>query len=145
MRRVVTMCFPAVLGLLCGCAQKPAVKPKKVFLCRHCDYAPLTGSLTEKGRKQAARIAEKLKNEDIELVLHSPVKRCAETARIIRDKLKTPKIRSAEWLHEDSETAEDWDEKTGDGTILLVTHSPVISQITDKKGASTFGVVTRLK
>jgi phosphohistidine phosphatase SixA len=135
---------------LAGCGgggeKKASVVPQKVFLIRHCDYQPIGGGLSDKGRKQAAGIAGKLKSENIALILHSSVKRCDETAKIVWEQLSKPKIRSVDWLHEDSRTGADWAEEiAGGGNVLIVTHTPVIQQITDKPNATSFGEVTRIK
>ncbi len=138
----------SILAVFSGCGSEqpgqPAGKPK-VFVCRHCDYEAKGGGLTDRGREQAAGIAARLKNEKIDRVLHSPVKRCAETARIVGEKLGVKQVRSADWLREDSETADRWESRAGGGSVLLVTHQPVIRQMTQKPNSTKFGVVTRLR
>ncbi|AZR74646.1 alpha-ribazole phosphatase [Anoxybacter fermentans] len=47
-------------------------------------------SLSEKGRKQAIRLREELKNYQFEKIYVSPLKRALETAEIIKEGLKTP-------------------------------------------------------
>lgn len=44
-------------------------------------------SLNEKGRKQATVLAERLKNNKIDFIISSPLKRARETASIIADQL----------------------------------------------------------
>jgi broad specificity phosphatase PhoE len=142
------VCWCAVLALPCGCGGPGgdrAAAAGKVFVCRHCQYDSVSGRLTEKGREQAAGIAGKLEGQGIDLVLHSSVVRCAETAAIVRERLGTPGIRVAGWLHEDSLTAGEWEDRVGDGNVLLVTHRPVIRQITEEPEATKFGTVTRVR
>jgi len=142
-----SMLLPVVVAvlLLGGCGARDPVVAGKVFLIRHCDYEPMGGGLTNRGRKQAAGIAGKLKAEKIGLILHSPVKRCDETARIVWERLGKPEIRSVYWLHEHSKEASEWCSKVGGVNVLIVTHTPVIHQMTEKPSATNFGKVTRLK
>ncbi len=81
----------------------------KIFLVRHgqdTDNAVgiLNGrrntELTDLGRQQAEIVAEKLKDNNIELIYTSPLKRAYETARIIADKLGIDEIVSDEHLIE---------------------------------------------
>lgn len=71
----------------------------KMYLCRHGettgDVEGVYGgdyddNLTEKGREQSRRLAEKLMERGIEAIYHSPEARAAETAKITADKLKVP-------------------------------------------------------
>lgn len=73
----------------------------KIFLVRHgqdTDNAIgiLNGrrdtELTELGYEQAKRVADKLKDNDIEIIYTSPLKRAYETAGIIATELKIQKI-----------------------------------------------------
>jgi phosphohistidine phosphatase SixA len=129
-----------------ACSDKQArITPNKIFLIRHCDYVAISGELSSEGRKQAAGIASRLKAEEIDLILHSPVTRCRQTAEIVRDKLGGPRIESVEWLHEDFRISADWQARISDRNVLLVTHTPVIRQITEEPNATKFGQVTRLK
>ncbi|MEE8131440.1 MAG: histidine phosphatase family protein [Candidatus Paceibacterota bacterium] len=57
-------------------------------------------NLTKLGREQALIVAEKLKDDDIEIILSSPLKRAQETANIIADKLDITKIQVEELLKE---------------------------------------------
>jgi phosphohistidine phosphatase SixA len=118
----------------------------RVFVARHCQYGRGDGRLTEEGRAQAAAMAVKLKDKHIDVILHSPIVRCEETARIIRESLGgKPRIESADWLHEDSKLGKDWRGQLPEGNILLITHSPVIRQLTSAEKASSHGEVTEVK
>jgi phosphohistidine phosphatase SixA len=158
--RKIMLLFCAVIvslvGLSCGSGKpvvknKAAVVPVKVLLVRHCQYEH-SGQLTDLGRKQSAGIAAKLQKENIQLILHSPVVRCVQTARIIREKLGKPlrELRSCEWLGEHSDQAstmleEFLAEHKTSGTLLLVTHQPVVQQLCNKPNATTFGVITQIR
>ena len=81
----------------------------KIFLVRHGqdeDNANgiLNGRrdtpLTELGRQQARTIAEKLKDNDIEVIYASPLKRAYETARIVAETLGVDEVITDEHLME---------------------------------------------
>jgi broad specificity phosphatase PhoE len=129
-----------------GAQALPAAGVARVFVSRHCDYQPVDGRLTERGRAQAAAIASKLKDRHIDVIMHSPIARCEETARLIREGLGgKPRIQSADWLHEDSRLDKDWRAQLPKGNVLIVTHSPVIRQMTNAEKASSHGEVTEVK
>ena len=49
--------------------------------------------LTEEGKKQSQKLANKLKNKDIEVIFHSPRIRAVETAKIVSEKLNIKLIK----------------------------------------------------
>lgn len=65
------------------------------------------GELTEEGRRQAAQLAESMKDEKIDAFVSSDLKRSVDTARIIKEKLseyseysdlfQTPLLRERDW------------------------------------------------
>lgn len=119
---------------------------REVFVARHCQYRYADGRLTEQGLNEAAGIAVKLRDRNIELILHSPIARCEETARLVWEGLgRKPRMASAEWLHEDAMLDQDWRGRLADGNVLLITHSPVIRQLTSAPGASICGEVTEIR
>lgn len=70
---------------------------KRIYLVRHGEsewncLKKVQGQkdvpLTEKGRKQAEKIADRLYNEDIDKIYSSDLKRAFDTAKIIGDNLK---------------------------------------------------------
>ncbi len=147
----------SLAGLSCG-SGKPVVKskvapvPLKVLLVRHCQYEHRSGKLTATGRGQAEGIAARLKAENVHLILHSPAPRCVETAGIIRKKLgiAAGDSRLTDWLDEDVRGVEVMleeylEQNKNFGTLLLVTHQPIIRQLCDKPKATTFGVITRIR
>ena len=71
----------------------------RVYLVRHADvenprrvlYGHLPGfPLSERGRIQAAEVGRRLRDRGIERILHSPLERATETARLISDQLPEP-------------------------------------------------------
>lgn len=73
----------------------------KIFLVRHgqdTDNAVgiLNGrrdtELTELGREQARQVAEKLRDNGVQIICASPLKRAYETARIIAEALKVDEV-----------------------------------------------------
>jgi broad specificity phosphatase PhoE len=71
----------------------------RVYLVRHADvenprrvlYGHLPGfPLSERGRAQAVAVGERLRERGISRILHSPLERAAETARLISEQLPEP-------------------------------------------------------
>ncbi|MBI3291067.1 histidine phosphatase family protein [Candidatus Falkowbacteria bacterium] len=81
----------------------------KIFLIRHGQDADneagiLNGrrdvELTESGREQARKVAEKLRDNDVRIIYASPLKRAYETARIIATELGIDEVATDEYLIE---------------------------------------------
>jgi broad specificity phosphatase PhoE len=77
----------------------------RLYLIRHADvenprkllYGHLDGfDLSALGREQAAAVGERLRAEDVRRIVHSPLARAAETARLINGRLDAPAILEAE-------------------------------------------------
>jgi broad specificity phosphatase PhoE len=77
----------------------------RIHLIRHADvenphrllYGHLPGfQLSALGRAQAAALGERLSAEGIKRIVHSPLERAAETARIINEGLREPAVMEAE-------------------------------------------------
>jgi broad specificity phosphatase PhoE len=73
----------------------------RIYLIRHADvenpnkllYGHLDGfDLSALGRAQAAAIGEQLRNEDVRRIVHSPLARAFETARLINEGLAQPAL-----------------------------------------------------
>ena len=71
----------------------------RVYLVRHADvenpkrvlYGHLPGfPLSERGRGQAADLGRRLRDRGVRRILHSPLERAAETARLIGEQLPEP-------------------------------------------------------
>lgn len=71
----------------------------RVYLVRHADvenprrvlYGHLDGfPLSERGRRQAAELGRRLRDAGIARIMHSPLERAAETARIVNEQLPGP-------------------------------------------------------
>src|ERR1700694_2818852 len=71
----------------------------RIYLIRHADvenpnkllYGHLDGfDLSALGRAQAAAIGEELRNEEVRRIVHSPLARAFETARLINERLAEP-------------------------------------------------------
>ena len=71
----------------------------RIYLVRHADvenphkllYGHLDGfQLSALGRVQSAAVGDRLRDEDIKRIVHSPLARAAETARLINDRLAQP-------------------------------------------------------
>jgi broad specificity phosphatase PhoE len=77
----------------------------RLYLVRHADvenphkvlYGHLDGfDLSALGRAQAAAVGDRLATEDIRRIVHSPLARAAETARLINERLAKPAILEAD-------------------------------------------------
>ncbi len=73
----------------------------RLYLIRHADvenphrllYGHLDGfQLSALGRVQAAAVGQRLRNEDIRRIVHSPLARAVETARLINERLDRPTV-----------------------------------------------------
>ena len=71
----------------------------RLYLIRHADvenphrllYGHLDGfQLSALGRRQSAALGDRLRDEDIRRIVHSPLARAAETARLINERLAQP-------------------------------------------------------
>jgi broad specificity phosphatase PhoE len=77
----------------------------RLYLIRHADvenphkvlYGHLDGfDLSALGRAQAAAVGDRLATEDLRRIVHSPLARAAETARLINERLARPAILEAD-------------------------------------------------
>jgi len=77
------------------------VTPTRIYLIRHADvqnpnkvlYGHLDGfDLSALGRLQAAAVGDRLREQEIRRIVHSPLARAAETARIINERLAQPAV-----------------------------------------------------
>jgi probable phosphoglycerate mutase len=77
----------------------------RLYLIRHADvenphkvlYGHLDGfNLSALGRSQAAALGDRLATEDVQRIVHSPLSRAAETARLINERLARPAILEAD-------------------------------------------------
>jgi broad specificity phosphatase PhoE len=77
----------------------------RLYLIRHADvenphkvlYGHLDGfDLSALGRAQATAVGDRLRAEDIRRIVHSPLARAVETARLINERLDRPAILEAE-------------------------------------------------
>jgi broad specificity phosphatase PhoE len=73
----------------------------RLYLVRHADvenphkllYGHLDGfPLSVLGRVQSAAVGDRLRDEDIKRIVHSPLARAAETARLINERLSRPAV-----------------------------------------------------
>jgi broad specificity phosphatase PhoE len=77
------------------------VAQTRLYLIRHADvenphkllYGHLDGfQLSALGRVQSAAVGDRLRDEDIKRIVHSPLARAAETARLINERLARPAV-----------------------------------------------------
>jgi broad specificity phosphatase PhoE len=77
------------------------VTQSRIYLIRHADvenphkllYGHLDGfQLSALGRVQSAAVGDRLRDEDIKRIVHSPLARAAETARLINERLAQPSV-----------------------------------------------------
>jgi broad specificity phosphatase PhoE len=77
------------------------VTQTRLYLIRHADvenphkllYGHLDGfQLSALGRQQSAAVGDRLRDEDIRRIVHSPLARAAETAQLINERLAQPAV-----------------------------------------------------
>ncbi|MFG1620485.1 histidine phosphatase family protein [Kribbella sp. NPDC049227] len=73
-----------------------------LYLVRHAEAVPDQSGLTEKGRRQAVLLGQRLKDVPFSSLHHSPLPRAAQTARLVQQELQN------DVLLEDSEAAGDY-------------------------------------
>lgn len=59
-----------------------------LYVARHGEASPDETELTERGRRQAALLGERLRDVPLSAVHHGPLPRAAETARLIHEQLR---------------------------------------------------------
>ncbi len=79
--------------------------------------------LNQKGIEQAYKTSEKLKNEKIELILSSPLKRCKQTAEIIQQNQNVPiffedRLLEISYGEMEGRFSKDFDNREGFGNIV---------------------------
>lgn len=67
-----------------------------LYLARHGEASPDHGGLTRTGRRQAVLLGERLRRSPLSAILHGPLPRAEETARLIHGRLRGVPVRSSE-------------------------------------------------
>ncbi|MEU3961427.1 histidine phosphatase family protein [Streptomyces buecherae] len=67
-----------------------------LYLARHGEATPDESELTDNGRRQAVLLGERLRRSPLSLVLHGPLARAEQTARLICEQLDGVPVRSSE-------------------------------------------------
>ncbi len=108
-----------------------------IYLLRHGDasnesrYQDSERPLTERGEKQASIVGTFLQqiNSQIEIVLHSPLKRAQQTAFIVNSKISSKIIISTEYLVNGTDQRQLIQQinKLETNSVLLVGHIPHLS------------------
>ncbi|MER5555651.1 histidine phosphatase family protein [Streptomyces sp. NPDC002793] len=66
-----------------------ATATRFLYIARHGEASPDETELTERGRRQAAYLGERLRDVPFAAVHHGPLPRAAQTARLVRERLGT--------------------------------------------------------
>ncbi|MFI2026302.1 histidine phosphatase family protein [Streptomyces buecherae] len=67
-----------------------------LYLARHGEATPDESELTDNGRRQAVLLGERLRRSPLSLVLHGPLARAEQTARLVCEQLDGVPARSSE-------------------------------------------------
>ncbi|GAA5060002.1 histidine phosphatase family protein [Streptomyces similanensis] len=67
----------------------PGTSARYLYLTRHGEASPDESRLTDRGRRQAALLGERLRGAPLTAVHHGPLARAAETARLVCEVLDT--------------------------------------------------------
>lgn len=108
----------------------------RLWLLRHGEAEPYSRNdaaraLTERGRKEVRKSAERLVGENIQHVLVSPYLRAQQTAELVREVLglRQP-LNTVEWATPDDPVREAVDALGAySGDLLLVSHNPLLGQM----------------
>ncbi|MFJ8865340.1 histidine phosphatase family protein [Streptomyces sp. NPDC102473] len=65
-----------------------AASTRFLYVARHGEASPDETELTERGRRQAALLGERLRDVPLSAVHHGPLPRAAETARLVHEQLR---------------------------------------------------------
>jgi phosphohistidine phosphatase len=109
----------------------------KLWVLRHGEAVP-HGSrphdsereLTDNGRKEVLRSAERLLGQPLTAIYASPYLRAQETAQLVREVLGfEPEIRTVEWLTPDTEPDKVAEQMVAVSDVLLVSHNPLVGNL----------------
>ncbi len=67
-----------------------------LYLARHGEATPDERELTDDGRRQAVLLGERLRRSPLSLVLHGPLPRAEQTARLVCEQLDGVPVRPSE-------------------------------------------------
>ncbi|MFK8907289.1 histidine phosphatase family protein [Streptomyces sp. YS-3] len=73
-----------------------ATADRYLYLARHGEALPDESGLTENGRRQAVLLGRRLRGSPLSVVLHSPLARAEQTARLIHGELDGVPLESSE-------------------------------------------------
>ncbi|KOX34329.1 MULTISPECIES: histidine phosphatase family protein [unclassified Streptomyces] len=65
----------------------PATAARYLYLARHGEASPDESALSDKGRRQAVLLGERLRGAPLTAIHHGPLARAEQTARLVREQL----------------------------------------------------------
>jgi broad specificity phosphatase PhoE len=132
--------------------QEPSTASKRIIFARHgqyecnvrgvCNSNPRTGyNLTEIGRGQAEALAQRLRDEGIELIVTSEFLRARETAWIVNQVLKVPQVVNR--LANENRVGFEFEGKPASEFQTAITHAPATACTPD--GEPFMGLLARVE
>lgn len=109
----------------------------KLWILRHGQAEPHAATdakrpLTEEGRQEALRMAQRLQQEPLDIILASPYLRAQQTAELVREQLQLRRsIVTVDWATPDDDPLAVLDHiaERSEANILLVSHQPLVGQL----------------
>jgi broad specificity phosphatase PhoE len=132
--------------------QEPSTASKRIIFARHgqyecnvrgvCNSNPRIGyNLTETGRAQAEALAQRLRDEGIEVIITSEFLRARETAWIVNQVLKVPQVVNR--LANENRVGFDFEGKPAVEFLRSIAHAPATACAPD--GEPFTGLLARIK
>jgi probable phosphoglycerate mutase len=87
----------AELGPLADGAGADTAAARYLYLARHGEATPDESELTPAGRRQAARLGERLRGVPLAVIHHGPLRRAAQTAAVTAEQLDGVRLHRAEY------------------------------------------------
>jgi broad specificity phosphatase PhoE len=131
---------------------EPSTASRRIIFARHgeypcnvrgvCNSNPRTGFyLTEKGEAQAKALGERLRDEEIELIVTSEFLRARQTAWLVNQVLKVPQVVNR--LANENRVGADFEGKPGDDFQRFIEHAPATAAAHD--GEPFMGLLARVQ
>jgi phosphohistidine phosphatase SixA len=108
---------------------------RSIWVMRHGkDDGSKERKLSEEGREQAAKSAQKFVKMKGVLIWTSPKRRCVETAQIVHKLVPGSKLQTVKWLDHEVDLPKDWQKRLPKGAVnlIMVTHRPVVKKMLEE-------------
>jgi phosphohistidine phosphatase SixA len=123
----------ASLGIAIEKIRKPQtlIENRQIWLMRHGYYDLGTGELTPEGITRVKNAATIFPDRPLTLY-HSPVRRCVQTAAILKAQRTGAELHQIPWLNSNMGLPEDWLLQLPGETVVIVSHHTVLGAIAEQ-------------